>query len=118
MDDGFNLIHERNMRPIACCRKPELPSVVESESVARRSAVIYSIREILVDATIKNDGWLHPATNASFENGRGVRKYMSIAGSNPLAAVYTLVSLCLRSAQLRLVASRLLDLQAIWNARD
>jgi hypothetical protein len=51
IDDGFNLIHERNMRPIACCRKPELPFVVESESVARRSAVIYSIQQISADVT-------------------------------------------------------------------
>jgi hypothetical protein len=51
IDNGFNLIHERNMRPLACCRKPELPFVVESESVARRSAVIDPIREISVDVT-------------------------------------------------------------------
>jgi hypothetical protein len=41
IDDRFNSIHERYMQPIACCRKPELPSVVESESVARRSVIIY-----------------------------------------------------------------------------
>jgi hypothetical protein len=40
-DDRFNSIHERYMRPIVFCRKPELPAVVESESVARRSVVIY-----------------------------------------------------------------------------
>jgi len=51
IDNGFNLIHERNMRPLACCRKPELPFVVESESVARRSAVIDPIRKISVDFT-------------------------------------------------------------------
>ena len=39
------------MRPLACCRKPEIPFVVESESVARRSAVIDPIREISVDVT-------------------------------------------------------------------
>jgi hypothetical protein len=39
------------MRPLACCRKPELPFVVQSESVARRSAVIDPIREISVDVT-------------------------------------------------------------------
>ncbi len=39
------------MRPLACCRKPELPFVVESESVARRSAVIDPTREISVDVT-------------------------------------------------------------------
>jgi hypothetical protein len=39
------------MRPLACCRKPELPFVVESESVARRWAVIYPIREVFVDVT-------------------------------------------------------------------
>jgi hypothetical protein len=39
------------MRPLACCRKPELPFVVESESVARRSAVTDPIREISVDVT-------------------------------------------------------------------
>jgi hypothetical protein len=51
IDNGFNLIHERNMRPLACCRKPELPFVVESERVAHRSAVIDQIREISVDVT-------------------------------------------------------------------
>jgi hypothetical protein len=51
IDNGFNLIHERNMRPLACCRKPELPFVVESESVARRSAAVDPIREISVDVT-------------------------------------------------------------------